>query len=84
MKISKFFVVGIICLILVGWTNSDLKNGKEAFQKHEFNKAIELFTKVIKSNSKEQEAYFFRGATFSAAGKFNEAIEDYTLIAVRG
>lgn len=78
MKMMKWLVVIVSFLFLTGWGKSDLQEGKDYFRAGESAKAIESFTKAIKSNPKEQEAYFFRAATYSAMGRFDEAIDDYT------
>ena len=77
MKIIKWFFVIISFFIFIGWGKSDLQEGKDYFRAGQAAKAIDSFTKAIQLNPKEQEAYFFRGATFSAIGQFDPAIEDY-------
>jgi len=78
MKIMKWVTIIAGFLFLTGFGKSDLQEGKEYFRAKQAAKAIEAFTKAVQSNPKEQEAYFFRGATYSAIGQFNQAIEDYT------
>ncbi|MCX5667273.1 MAG: tetratricopeptide repeat protein [Candidatus Omnitrophica bacterium] len=80
MRIMKLFVVFAGLLILAGWGKSDLQQGKDYFRAQQADKAIDSFTKAIQSNPKEQEAYFFRGATFSAIGRFDQAIDDYSKV----
>ncbi len=73
------WVIPVIGLIfLIGWGKSDLQAGKDYFRANQPAKAIKSFTKAIQPNPQNQEAYFFRGATFSAIGQFNPAIADYT------
>ena len=74
----KWFIAITGLLFLVGWGKGDLQKGKEYFRSQQADRAIESFTKAIQSNPEEQEAYFFRGATYSATGRFKQAIEDYT------
>jgi len=65
-------------VVLSGWGKSDLQAGKDYFQAGEYEKAVDSFTKAIQSNPKDQEAYFFRGATLSAVEQFDQAVRDYT------
>ena len=69
-------VAGLV--FLAAWGKTDLQAGKDYFRAQQPAKAIESFTKAIQANPQEQEAYFFRGATFSAIGQFSPAIADYT------
>lgn len=80
MRIMKLVVVFASLFILTGWGKSDLQQGKDYFRAQQADKAIDSFTKAIQSNPKEQEAYFFRGATFSAIGRFDQAIDDYSKV----
>ena len=78
MKIIKGLIIIVSVLFLTGWGKTDLQEGKDYFRAQQADKAIESFTKAIQANPKEQEAYFFRGATYSAIGQFSQAVEDYT------
>ena len=77
---SKALIVMLGVFILMGCGKNDLQEGKAYFRTRQTDKAIDSFTKAIHSNPQEQEAYFFRGATFSARGQFDQALGDYSKV----
>jgi len=74
----RWFIPVVGLIFLAGCSKSDLQAGKDYFRDGQHAKAVGAFTRAIQSNPKDQEAYFFRGATFSAVGQFHQAIADYT------
>jgi tetratricopeptide (TPR) repeat protein len=55
-----------------------LRESQEAFEKRDFDHAIELLNQVIKDNPKLPNAYVLRGFARGAKGKYDEAVEDFT------
>ncbi len=54
-----------------------LLQGNEFYQKGDYPKAIEAYSKHIQINSSDFQMYFFRGIAYAEAGKHPEAIRDY-------
>ena len=50
---------------------------KECFEKNEYDKAIEIFTKILAIDAENTAAYYGIGFANRVLGKYNEAIEDY-------
>lgn len=91
MKTIKWLIIVAGFLFLTGFGKSDLQQGKDHFlacrsaaDSNEaftlYNKAIESFTRAIHSNPKEEEAYFFRGASYLNLGQFDPALGDFTKV----
>lgn len=55
-----------------------LKQSQEAFEKRDFDKAVEMLSRAIESNPKLTPAYVLRGLANAARNKPDEAIADYS------
>jgi tetratricopeptide (TPR) repeat protein len=56
--------------------NSTLDQGIEALEKKQYDQAIQLFTEVIKRNSRSGDAYFHRGIAYLEKDDYPSALAD--------
>lgn len=56
-----------------------VRRGDLYFELHEFDRAVEDYTKAIKLNDKADQAYFGRGMALARAGFIQEGIRDLTV-----
>ena len=82
-------IIILIILLLVGgalfWLFNNqlaIKNefGKRAFQDQKYQNAINIFTEVLSKDKNNQDAYFFRGATYSARQEWEKCISDFSTV----
>jgi len=59
---------------------SKLEQGKEHFNKGNFEVALLLFTEFLTAHINHADALFFRGLCYRKAGKFQESINDLTIV----
>lgn len=59
-------------------TKDAFRLGLEQFDEGRHTEAVENFTKAIRKNPGNANAYFFRGASYSALERQAEAVHDYT------
>ena len=67
----SFCAVGVLAmglLLLTGCGKDNFQAGKDYFRSGQHTQAITLFSEAIALDPNHQEAYFFRGAAFSATG----------------
>jgi tetratricopeptide (TPR) repeat protein len=62
-----------------GGISSDLRKGIEAFEACDPSLAMEHINTALESDSKDAQAYFYRGRVNYYTGKFQDAIEDLTV-----
>lgn len=55
-----------------------LRQSQEAFEKQDFDKAVELLTQAIEANPDLSPAYVLRGLAHAAKDRHDEAIKDFT------
>ncbi len=55
-----------------------LRESQEAFEKRDFDRAVQLLTEAIETNPKLTPAYVLRGLANASRNKFDDAIADYT------
>jgi len=55
-----------------------LRESQEAFEKRDYDRAVQLLTEAIEANPKLVPAFVLRGLANAASNKFDEAIADYT------
>lgn len=65
--------------------STQINKGYKLQEQGKYKEAIDVYSKVIKKNSKIQEAYYQRGYCFQQIGKFDNALWDYnTVIEMKG
>ena len=65
--------------------STQINKGYKLQEQSKYKEAIDIYSAVIKKNSKIQEAYFQRGYCFQQIGKFDNALWDYnTVIEMKG
>ena len=62
---------------------NQLDKGKKLFNEDKFEEALTLFTSFLAENKNHGDALFFRGLTYRKIGKFQDSIDDLTLLIKR-
>ena len=62
---------------------NQLDKGKKLFNEDKFEEALTLFTSFLAENKNHGDALFFRGLTNRKIGKFQDSIDDLTLLIKR-
>ena len=82
-NIIGVFLVILIGIVIVSMVNNQLKvkyenSGLAEYKKANYEQAIEIYVKGIKSNPKEASLYNNRGLTYYSLEQYNKAICDFT------
>lgn len=84
LLIAVFFLSLIVCLTTSGWAEDtdDFMTGVAACRRGDYEDAIKLLTKAIKSDeysgNKLAAIHIYRGFSWEGQGKLNKAIDDYS------
>lgn len=78
MKKMRWLALAAVVLVSTGAADKELQEGIQAQQAGQHEKAIAVFTRAIKRNPKNVQAYFYRGVVLSGASQFDEGIKDYS------
>ena len=78
MKKMRWPALLAAVVLLTGATHADLQEGLQAQQSGDYEKALAVFTRAIKRDPKDAQAYFYRGVVLSGASQFDEAAKDYS------
>ena len=55
-----------------------LRESQEAFEKHDYDRAVQLLTEAIEANPKLTPAFVLRGLANASRNKLDEAVADYS------
>lgn len=83
MSIKPIFSLVILLFLFESCTQTNEQLVHEAIQvskQKKYDKAIEIYTKVINRNNKLQVAYYNRGLDYLAIKKYNEALADFNKV----
>ena len=83
MNVKPIFIIITFFILLVSCKQTNEQLLDKAFEltkQNKYNKAIEVYTKVIKSNSKLQLAYYNRGISYVAIKDYPKAYADFNKV----
>ncbi|MFN8290742.1 MAG: hypothetical protein U0U70_10820 [Chitinophagaceae bacterium] len=83
MSFKPIFIVLSLAVVLVSCKQSNeqlLNKGYKLSKQKKYDKAIEIYTDVIRRNDKLQLAYYNRGFAYVATKQYNNALADFNKV----
>ena len=80
----KFIGMAALCLsLMTGCATYQMRKGDDLMLSGDYDRASKAYSKALK-HKEVSEAYLKRGIALEKSGKFDEAIEDFSLVAGKG